>query len=57
VNEEVLRQEIEFLTKERDDARIELIAYDAIHGKLKIKDAARARGWGYLVKENKNVKE
>ena len=57
MNEEVLRQEIEFLTKERDDARIELIAYDAIHGKLKIKDAARARGWGYLVKENKNVKE
>jgi len=52
-----LRQEIEILMRERDDARIELIAYDAIHGKLKIKDAARARGWGYLVQENKNVKE
>ena len=50
-------QELEWVTKERDEARIELIAYDAIHGKLKIRDAARARGWGYLVKEDRLVKE
>jgi len=43
-------QEIEWLTHERDDARRELLAYDAIHGKLKIREAARLRGWGYLVK-------
>ena len=44
-------QELEWVTKERDDARRELIAYDAIHGRIQIKQAAQARGWGYLVKE------
>ena len=46
-------QELEWVTKERDDARRELIAYDAIHGRLPITEAAKARGWGYLIKENK----
>jgi len=45
-------QELEWVVKERDDARRELVAYDAIHGRLSIPDAAKARGWGYLLKEN-----
>ena len=45
-------QELECVVKERDDARRELVAYDAIHGRLSIPDAARARGWGYLLKDN-----
>jgi hypothetical protein len=48
-------QEIELLTQERDQARKELIAYDAIHGKISVAAAAKARGWGYLIKENKIV--
>jgi hypothetical protein len=43
------------LRAERDQARRELIAYDAIHGKLSVAAAAKARGWGYLIKENKSV--
>jgi hypothetical protein len=60
VTEDVFHQVVEYikeLRKERDDARIELIAYDAIHGKLKIREAARARGWGYLIKEDRLGKE
>jgi hypothetical protein len=49
---EELELEIEQLCKERDEARREVVAYDAIHGRLSISDAARARGWGYLLKEN-----
>jgi len=45
-------QELEWVIKERDDARRELVAYDAIHGRLSISDSARARGWSYLLKEN-----
>jgi hypothetical protein len=48
-------QEIELLTQERDQARKELIAYDALHGKMSVAAAAKARGWGYLIKENKIV--
>jgi hypothetical protein len=48
-------QELELVTNERDQARRELIAYDAIHGKLSVAAAAKARGWGYLIKENKIV--
>lgn len=46
-------QELEWVTEERDSARKELLAYDAIHGKLSVTAAAKARGWGYLIKENK----
>lgn len=46
-------QELEWVTEERDQARRELLAYDAIHGKLSVVAAAKARGWGYLIKENK----
>ena len=45
-------QELEWVTKERDDARRELIAYDALHGRMSVVAAAKARGWGYLIKEN-----
>lgn len=47
-----LVQELEWTTHERDEARRELVVYDAIHGKVSVKDAAKARGWGYLIKEN-----
>ena len=46
---------IDYLKNERDQARKELIAYDAIHGKMSVAAAAKARGWGYLIKENKIV--
>ena len=46
-------QELELVTHERDQARRELIAYDALHGKMSVVAAAKARGWGYLIKENK----
>lgn len=48
-------QELEWVTKERDDARRELIAYDALHGRMSVVAAAKARGWGYLIKENNCV--
>lgn len=48
-------QELEWVTQERDQARKELIAYDALHGKMLVAAAAKARGWGYLIKENKIV--
>ena len=33
-------QELEWVTKERDDARRELIAYDALHGRMSVVAAA-----------------
>lgn len=48
-------QELEWVTQERDQARKELIAYDALHGRMSVAAAAKARGWGYLIKENKIV--
>lgn len=53
MSEDSLAEELKFVTKERDDARREIIAYDAIHGKLTIEAAAKARGWGYLIKEKR----
>jgi hypothetical protein len=43
------------LKTDLDAARKELIAYDALHGKMSVAAAAKARGWGYLIKENKIV--
>jgi hypothetical protein len=43
------------LRTERDQARRELIAYDALHGKLSVTAAAKARGWGYLITEDKKI--
>ncbi len=48
-------QELELVTHERDQARRELIAYDAIHGKLSVTAAAKARGWGYLITKDKKI--
>jgi hypothetical protein len=48
-------QELELVTYERDQARRELIAYDAIHGKISVVAAAKARGWGYLITEDRHV--
>jgi len=48
-------QELELVTYERDQARRELVAYDAIHFKLSVVEAAKARGWGYLITEDKHV--
>jgi hypothetical protein len=46
------RVETTELKKERDDARIELIAYDSLHGRMTLQQAAKLRQWGYLIKEN-----
>ena len=55
MSEDSLAEELKWVTKERDDARRELIAYDALHGRMSVVAAAKARGWGYLVKENNYV--
>jgi hypothetical protein len=46
------RVETTELKKERDDARMELLAYDALHGRIPLKQAAKLRQWGYLIKED-----
>jgi hypothetical protein len=48
-------QELEWVTHERDQARRELIAYDALHGRISVVAAAKARNWGYLITEDKHV--
>jgi hypothetical protein len=40
------------LIEERDAARTELLAYDALHGRITLKQAAKLRQWGYLIKED-----
>jgi hypothetical protein len=40
------------LEEERDAARMELLAYDALHGRIPLKQAAKLRQWGYLIKED-----
>lgn len=40
------------LIEERDAARTELLAYDALHGRMTLQQAAKLRQWGYLIKEN-----
>jgi hypothetical protein len=40
------------LQEERDAARMELLAYDALHGRIPLKQAAKLRQWGYLIKED-----
>lgn len=47
-------QELEWVTHERDEARRELLAYDALHGRIRLREAAKQRGWGYLIKEDGN---
>ena len=44
------------LIEERDAARTELLAYDALHGRITLKQAAKLRQWGYLIKEDLIVK-
>jgi len=44
------------LIEERDAARIELLAYDSLHGRITLKQAAKLRQWGYLIKEDLIVK-
>lgn len=51
------RVETTELKKERDDARTELLAYDALHGRITLKQAAKLRQWGYLIKEDLIVKK
>ncbi len=48
-------QELEWVTNERDQARRELVAYDAIHFKLSVVEAAKARGWGYLITKDRTI--
>jgi hypothetical protein len=48
-------KEIDIIKLQRDEARRELIAYDAIHGKLSVTAAAKARGWGYLITKDKKI--
>jgi hypothetical protein len=43
---------ITLLQEERDAARIELLAYDSLHGRMTLKQAAKLRQWGYLIKED-----
>ncbi len=43
---------ITLLQEERDAARTELLAYDSLHGRITLKQAAKLRQWGYLIKEN-----
>jgi len=43
---------ITLLQEERDAARMELLAYDALHGRIPLKQAAKLRQWGYLIKED-----
>ena len=45
------------LIEERDAARTELLAYDALHGRITLKQAAKLRQWGYLIKEDLIVKK
>lgn len=47
----------QYLIEERDAARIELLAYDALHGRITLKQAAKLRQWGYLIKEDLIVKK
>jgi hypothetical protein len=47
---------ITLLQEERDAARMELLAYDALHGRIPLKQAAKLRQWGYLIKEDLIVK-
>jgi hypothetical protein len=49
-------KELEYIKLQRDQARKELVAYDAIHGKLSVADAAKARGWDYLILFTKDKK-
>ena len=44
------------LIEERDAARTELLAYDSLHGRITLKQAAKLRQWGYLIKEDLIVK-
>jgi hypothetical protein len=43
---------ITLLQEERDAARTELLAYDSLHGRITLKQAAKLRQWGYLIKED-----
>lgn len=47
--------ELEETTKERDDARRELIAYDSLHSKTSVVASAKARGWSYLITKDKKL--
>jgi hypothetical protein len=48
-------QELELVTHERDQARRELIAYDALHGRISVVAAAKARNWSYLITEDRHI--
>ena len=53
---EQLNQEIKELKELLTQARREIIAYDAIHGRKPIIDCIKERGWIELLKETKDVK-
>lgn len=54
---EQLNQEIKELKELLRQARREIIAYDAIHGRKRIVDCIKERGWVELLKEIKDVEK
>ena len=54
---EHLNLEIKELQELLMQARREIIAYDAIHGRKPIIDCIKERGWVELLKETTNVKK
>ena len=54
---EQLNQEIKELKELLRQARKEIIAYDAIHGRKRISDCIKERGWIELLKEARDVEK